>query len=286
MSESVEANKPTKPRAPMTLKRQAKRLAVLLAGAYVLLALIAAFFSDQLLFRPHPAGYADSGEILKLTTSDGATISALYLPNPQARYTILYSHGNGEDMGDLRGVYVWLCGTGFNVLAYDYHGYGTSGGVPSEAAAYADIDAAYDYLTTRLKVPPDRIIVLGQSIGGGPSVDLAARKPVGGLILQSAFVSAFRTAIRVPLLPWDKFDNLAKLPSVRCPVLVVHGQDDWIIPIWHGRRLYEAAPGTKQCLWVEHAGHNDLIGVAAQPYAKALEDFAAALDKNPSSQSQ
>ncbi|MFA6134186.1 MAG: alpha/beta hydrolase [Phycisphaerae bacterium] len=266
------------PRQPMTVKRQIKRLAFLLAGAYVMFALIAAFFSERLLFRPHASSYRDSAEIIKLTTSDGVRISALHLTNPAARYTILHSHGNGEDMGDDRDIYRRICRAGFNVLAYDYHGYGTSGGSPCERSAYADIDAAYAYLTTQLGIPPEQIILYGRSVGGGPATDLATRQPVAGLILESAFVSAFRTAVRVPLLPWDKFKNLAKLPAVRCPILVIHGEDDMIVPAWHGHRLYKAAPGEKQCLWVPGAGHNDLIDVVDARYDKALQNFASLIE--------
>lgn len=270
---------PAKMRRPMTFKRQVKRLAILLTGAYAVLAALVGCCADRLMFFPHDSSYADSGEIIKLTASDGVTISARHFANPSAKYTILHSHGNGEDMGDLAFIYTQIRDAGFNVLAYDYHGYGTSGGRASESAAYADIDAAYEYLTDKLQVPPERIIVLGRSIGGGPSVDLAARKPVGGLILESSFVSAFRVVTRIPLLLWDKFENLKKLPSVKCPILVIHGENDRIVSTWHGKRLYEAAPGKKQCLWVEAAGHNDLFDVAAERYGQALRDFAALVEK-------
>ncbi len=268
-----------KKRKPMTFKRQVKRLVILLAAAYVIFMIIAGGFADRLLFRPHEAGYTDSDDIIKLTTADGVKISAMYFANPSAKFTILHSHGNAEDMGDLIFVYREIRDAGFNVLAYDYDGYGTSGGEPSESATYYDIGAAYDYLTGVLHVPPERIILLGRSIGGGPAVDLAAIRPVGGLVLESAFVSAFRTVTRIPLLPWDKFENLKKLPSVKCPVLVVHGKDDSTIAFWHGKRLYEAAPGEKQCLWVEGAGHNDLFDHAAGQYCKAMQDFAALVEK-------
>lgn len=266
-----------KTRPPMTLRRQTKRLAILLGCAYLGLAMTALFFSEQLLFRPHPSSYVDDKEIIKLTASDGTTISAMYLTNPTARYTILHSHGNGEDMGDDRLIYEQIRMGGFNVFAYDYHGYGTSGGKPTERRACADIDAAYDYLTTRLHVPPERIILLGRSIGGGPSVDLAVRKPIAGLILESTFVSALRSPTCIKLLPWDKFDNLSKLPLVKCPVLVIHGEDDWTIRTWHGQRLYKAAREPKQCLWVPNAGHNDVIDVAGRRYFDALRAFADSL---------
>lgn len=301
-----------KPRRPMTWRRQVWRLGILLAGGYLVLAIMAAFFADKLMFRPGASSYADSDwadvasaggragagsgaslpatnragadgnlagydgsvRLVKLTCSDGVAITAVHLGNPLASYTILHSHGNGEDMGDMRAIYELIRQAGFNVMAYDYHGYGTSAGRPSETAAYADIDAAYDYLTGTLGLPPDRIILLGRSIGSGPAVDLATRRPVAGLVVESGFVSAFRVATRVPVLPWDKFKNLAKIGNVPCPVLVIHGTDDWVIPAWHGRKLYDAAPGRKQCLWVQGAGHNDLPGVAGDRYAQSLREFA------------
>jgi fermentation-respiration switch protein FrsA (DUF1100 family) len=269
-----------KNRQPMTRRRQLKRLGILLVCAYVGFAMIALFFSEKLLFRPHPSSYVDTDEMIKLTTADGVAITALHLAGPNAKYTILHSHGNGEDMGDSRYTYEQLHQAGFNVFAYDYHGYGTSGGVPTEQLAYADIDAAYEYLTTKCHVPPERIIVLGRSIGGGPSVDLATRKPIAGLVLESAFISAFRAAFYAKLLPWDKFDNLAKLPAVKCPVLVMHGENDWTVRVWHGRKLYETANQPKQCLWVAGAGHNNLIDIAGQQYFKTLLNFAATLDQS------
>jgi len=266
-----------KPRHPMTWKRQVKRLGILLGCAYVLIVLIAAFFGDRLIFPAPKSSYSDLPGLFKISTPDGEAISATYLQQPSAGYTILYSHGNGEDLGTVMTVCELLRQSGFNVLAYDYRGYGTSEGSAGESSACADIRAAYDHLTGPLGVKPERIIVLGRSVGGGPSVDLAAQKPVGALILESAFTSAFRIPLRVRILPWDKFDNLSKLPGVNCPVLVIHGADDWIISSWHGRRLFAVAPEPKRHLWVERAGHNDLVGVAGKRYTAAIRDFANSL---------
>ncbi len=272
-------NQDSTKRRPMTWKRQVKRLAVLLGCLYVLLLVVAAGCADRLLFPCPQSSYSDLPGLFKIPTPDGGAVSAVHLQEPGARYTILYSHGNGEDIGRVLGVCRLLRGAGFNVLVYDYRGYGTSEGSAGERSACVDIESAYDYLTGPLAVPPERILLLGRSVGGGPSVDLASRKPVGGLILEGAFTSAFRIPLRVRLLPWDKFDNLAKLPRVRCPVLVIHGQNDWIVPAWHGQALYAAAPDPKRCLWVEGAGHNDLVHVAADRYTTALRDLAASLDE-------
>lgn len=229
--------------------------------------------ADSMIFLPGPASYQDTVDILKLPVTDNEQISALHLPNPDATYTLLYSHGNAEDLGDIRPVLDRLQSWGFSLFAYDYRGYGTSNGRPSERHAYQDAEAAYRYLTQHLHIPPDQILLYGRSVGGGPAVELATRYPVGGLILESAFTSAFRVVLPIPVFPFDKFPNLQKLQWVSSPVLVLHGKADQTIPLEHGLRLYRAAPDPKQALWVDGAGHNDLTWVAGEQHRQALDDF-------------
>lgn len=226
-----------------------------------------------MIFLPQPTSYQDSKDIIKVPVTSTEKISAIYLPNSQSAYTFLYIHGNAEDLGDIRPVLDRLHGLGFSVFAYDYRGYGTSNGNPSEHNAYQDADAAYIYLTKQLKIPSDRIIVYGRSVGGGSATELATRHSIGGLILESTFTSAFRVVVPFPLLPFDKFSNLDKLPKVNCPVLVMHGQADETIPIQHGRSLYQAAPEPKMSLWIADAGHNDFTAVAGERYRQTLLSF-------------
>jgi len=251
----------------------------LVAGLYLAF-LILAFFSDGLIFLPHPSSYKDGPDVLKLTTRTGKKISALYLPNPQAKFTLLVSHGNAEDLGDDRFWLEELQRAGFSVLAYDYEGYGTSEGKPGEQAAYDDENAAYDYLTQTMKITTDRIIIYGRSVGSGPAVHLAARKPAAGLILQSPFVSAFRVLTRIPLLPFDKFPNYKDIRKVHCPVLIIHGDSDTVIPPWHGKRLYDLADEPKKFVSISGADHNDLEMVAGKSYIEALQQFVAFLGQN------
>ncbi|NJP08523.1 MAG: alpha/beta hydrolase [Leptolyngbyaceae cyanobacterium RU_5_1] len=246
---------------------------------YLALTLFAFVFSNGLIFQPHAASYRDTADTLKLLTSDGEQISALYLPNSQATYTLLYSHGNGSDLGDIRPLLAAVQRIGFAVFAYDYRGYGTSQGSPSEQNTYRDIDAAYHYLTTSLQVPPDRIILYGNSVGAGPSIDLASRQPVAGLIVEGAFTSAFRVMTRIPILPFDRFNNIHKIKSVRCPVLVVHGTDDAVIPFHHGQTLFNHANQPKQFLVIEGANHNDLAEVAGIRYSNSLQEFIQLVDQ-------
>jgi abhydrolase domain-containing protein 17 len=232
------------------------------------------FFTEKQIFQPQISTYQDDGDVIKLTSANGKRISAVYLPNVKASFTILYSHGNAEDLGDIRVYLQRLQKSGFSVFAYDYQGYGTSEGKPSEQNVYSDIDAVYNYLTQSLKISPARIIVYGRSVGSGPSVDLASRERVAGLILESPFVSAFRVVTKVPIVPFDKFANIDKIARVRCPVLVMHGTADDVIPLWHGEALFKAANLPKLYLWVEGAGHNDLVEVAGKSYDETMENFA------------
>ena len=232
---------------------------------------------NKIIFQPPTPSYKDSDQILKITTASGHRISAMYLPNPGATFTVLYSHGNAEDLGTVKFKMHELREMGFAVIGYDYEGYGTSEGKPSEGATYRDVAAVYGYLTTDLHIPAHLVIAWGFSLGGAVAADLAARKPVAGLVLESTFVSAFRVVTRAPLLPFDKFRTLSKLKDIHCPVLVMHGTADEVIGFWHGRELFEKARQQKRQLWVEGAGHGDLAEVAGERYRKALSDFTALL---------
>jgi fermentation-respiration switch protein FrsA (DUF1100 family) len=247
---------------------------------YFSLAIYAWFLSDRQIFLPQQSSYKDGPEVLKLRSTGGNLISALLLPNPAADFTLLVSHGNAEDLGDDRDWLEGLRRAGFNVFAYDYQGYGTSQGKPSEKGAYDDENAAYDYLTSELKVTPERIIIFGRSVGSGPAVHLAARRPAAGLVLQSPFVSAFRVLTRIPILPFDKFPNARDIASVHCPVLIIHGVNDSVIGLWHGRKLFELANQPKHFVAVEGADHNDLDIVAGARYPKAVQKFAASLGQS------
>ncbi len=245
---------------------------------YVLLAVGLYFFADRLIFHPQPASYQDTDEILKLTSEDGQQLSALYLQNPQAKYTILYSHGNASDLGSIRSNLENIRQAGFSVFAYDYRGYGTNSGTPSERGTYRDVETAYQYLTTQLNLSPQQIIVHGQSVGGGPSTYLAARQPVAGLIIESSFTKIFRVVLPFPILPFEKFPNIDHLARINCPVLVIHGTADQIIPFWHGQALFNAAREPKQSLWIQDANHNDVQNVAGVAYRQALKNFVQQID--------
>jgi len=253
------------------------RMALSIAFIYAVVGAWAWLISDRMIFLPPAPTYRDTADILKVPTSGGERIAAVYLPNPAATYTVLFSHGNAEDLGWVLPSLPPMRDLGFGVFAYDYRGYGLSQWRASEQHVYADIDAAYDYLTRELRVPAARIILYGRSLGAGAAVDLAARQSVGGLIVESPFLTAFRVMTRIPLFPFDRFRNVDKIGRVRCPVLVMHGEADEIVPLWHGQQLFERAPGPKMFLAVPGAHHNDFLWVAGARYVTALRDFEALL---------
>jgi fermentation-respiration switch protein FrsA (DUF1100 family) len=264
-----------------TLKRLVRSMFTIAVLVYLGLFLFAYFYADKIIFQPPPSSYRDSNQIIKLVTGNGEKISAIYLPNNAGvRYTILYSHGNAEDIGQLVPMLEEIRDMGFAVFAYDYRGYGTSSGTPSEEHVYLDADAAYNYLINDLHIPAARIIAMGRSLGGAVAIDLAHKRQLGGLIVESSFVTAFRLMTRVPLFPFDKFTNLSKLKQVHCPVLVVHGKDDEVVPFWHGERLFQQANEPKRSYWVDGAGHNNLFEVAGTRYGQVLRDFAAMVEQS------
>ena len=259
------------------VKKLFARMLLVIAALYIGFALFAYFLSDSMIFLPHASSYKDSPEILKITTASGKKISAIYLPNPSARFTLLVSHGNAEDLGDDRYWLDDLRHAGFSVFAYDYEGYGTSEGKPSEKTVYEDEAAAYEFLAVDLKTAPDHIIIFGRSVGTGPAAYIAARRPAAGLILQSPFVSAFRVLTRIPLLPFDKFPNSRYIRHVHSPVLIMHSHGDSVIAFWHGQKMFDLANEPKRSFWAQNADHNEMDMVKG--YYEAIQAFAATLEK-------
>lgn len=200
-----------------------------------------------------------------------------------AHGTVVYAHGNGGNLSYCDWVGEELAARGFDVLLFDYRGYGRSEGEPAgEGGLYADAEAAYDFLTKERGVPAGQIVLYGQSLGTAAVADVAARRECGALVLESGLSSAAdMAAVVMPWLPRfvrgltrNKLDTVSKLPRVRCPLLVVHGDRDEIIPVSQGRRLFDAAREPKRLLIIEGAGHNDLSNVGGGKYIDTLSEFA------------
>ena len=252
---------------------------------YVAVSLLVALLSCSMIFQPPRSTYKSLPYLVLLKTPDGKTLSVIHRVHPEARFTLFFSHGNAEDLGMMGPYLDDYYHMGFSVFAWDYRGYGKSTGKPSEKNVFQDLDVLYDYLVHTAKVPLDRIILHGRSLGGGAATEFARRHPVAGLILESTFVSAFRVVTRIPLFWGDKFLNLEKLSRVNCPVLVIHGKKDSVVGFWHGKKLYNRANSPKYKFWVDKADHNNLEHMAGAAYWKAIRDFADTLVAVPDRES-
>jgi len=203
---------------------------------------------------------------ISLNTSNNNTIVAIHIKrSPHSGRTILYSHGNAEDLGQIL-PYIdrmaEICAA--DVLAYDYCGYSLSTGEASEDGCYQSIDAAYAYLKREGCGGKDNpIIAFGRSIGSGPTVDLVSRNPeIAAMVLQSPIESGAR-AVFGPSVGWigyrlDIFRNYEKAPKIHCPVFVMHGTADDIVPFENGKAIHEACKNAIEPYWVPNRGHNDM----------------------------
>ncbi|MEY2877974.1 MAG: hypothetical protein RLZZ15_354 [Verrucomicrobiota bacterium] len=247
----------------------------LIVLTYFVLLVAAPLLAPSKLFYPHLASRAAPDGLRLLKTPGGGALAVLHLPNPAARFTVWVFHGNAESLADIEPWLRDLHGAGFAVFAADYPGYGRSDGEPSENAIFESTRVARAYLRDDLKVPAAQTILYGRSLGSGPAVQAATEEHVAGLVVQRGFTSVFRVVTRWPLLPFDQFKNVSKLPRVVAPVLVMHGERDEVIPFAHGEALFAAARGPRQYLWVPGAHHNDFVRVAGDDYWAALRDFSA-----------
>jgi fermentation-respiration switch protein FrsA (DUF1100 family) len=256
-----------------------RRIIVSLVFLYGCLVLLSCVASDWLAFHPPPRTYERSERIALIPTPDGEQLALLfYAPPTSNSYTLLYSHGNAEDLGFNIPLCEELHSRGFGVCAYDYRGYGLSTDSPSEDTAQQDALTVYTYLTNELGVAADKVIAHGRSLGGHMALYVAAHAPVAGLVLESTFITGTRVVSQIKILPFERFDNLELLGEVECPVLIIHGTYDTVIPIWHGRKLYVLAPEPKRAFWVEGANHNTVLDRAGENYYRQLQAFAASLE--------
>lgn len=246
---------------------------------------------------PHPpkghsvnALRSRGNQLIYLETKSKHRIPAIHIKRPSATFTILYSHGNAEDVGlslSYLDVMSEICKA--NVLAYEYPGYSIAEGEPSEENCYQAIHAAYQHLTTQAGVPPSKIVVFGRSLGTGPSVDLCSRlasqkELIAGCMLQSPLESAIRCAIgyvtSCTLYPIDIFQNYLKVDRIQCPVFILHGTNDQVVPCANGRNLYhqlQERPCHSQVayepVWIPGRGHNDMPQVECLQHCRKFLQF-------------
>ena len=226
---------------------------------------------SSLVFQPPEITYIHARKhLIWLRTHKNAKIPAFYLDR-RSTVTIIFSHGNAEDLGMIYEHCVeFTREINVNLIAYDYEGYGKASGAPSEQGCYDDIDAAYAFLTDVLHQKPQSIVLYGRSLGSGPSCYLAERLGrsnirVGGLVLQSPLLSVYRVAFNFRFtMPGDMFPNVDRIANICCPLLVIHGTRDEVVPFWNGESLFLDAP----VCWRARLGlifDFDLLIIADQP---------------------
>jgi len=240
-------------------------------------------FRPALLDPKHPPQPPSGAQNVWFTSADGTRLHGWYFNThkwPEAA-TIIYFHGNGGNVTNLGWLGDSLAERGFNVLVFDYHGYGLSGGeAVNEVDLYRDGEAALSYVVNEKHAWPSQIVLYGQSLGTTVATDVATRCACGALILESGFSSASSLASRrMPLLPrWlhflgrNRFESARKLKDVYVPVLITHGEPDLTIPTDEGRALFAAANEPKKLLIFPGAGHS-VFSSGGPAYLDQLEQF-------------
>jgi fermentation-respiration switch protein FrsA (DUF1100 family) len=225
---------------------------------------------------PHAIGL-DYQE-LTLHTKDGVDISAWYVHAENARGYVLFCHGNAGNISHRLDSIRIFHNLGLGVLIFDYRGYGRSKGAPDEEGTYRDAEAALDYLVTSLRVPPEKIILFGRSLGSAVAAETALRKKAGALIMESAFTSVpdlgstFYPYLPVRLLSKYRYASIEKVGRTNIPKLFIHSPEDEIIPYEQGMRLLERASEPKQFLQII-GGHNEGFMLSGTTYVNGLNDF-------------
>lgn len=233
----------------------------------------------------HPEAFGLQAEDCYFQTSDGLKLHGWLVKNEQALATLLWFHGNAGNITDRLDNLARLARLPLNVFIFDYRGYGRSQGSPDEPGIYLDAEAAYDFLVSVRGVKPERLILFGRSLGGAVAVDLAAKRPCAGLILESTFTSAkdMAKASFGPLpIYWfikTRLNSIDKIKRVHVPVLIIHGNSDHTVPIKLGKKLFEAANPPKEFYAIEGADHNDTYVVGGEAYFQKIVEFIKSVVK-------
>ncbi|HUQ35470.1 MAG TPA: alpha/beta hydrolase [Aestuariivirga sp.] len=260
-----------------------KFFAVFAIVAYAAVALGMYVFQRKLQYHAENKSLTPEGvgllgaSVETLTTADGEKIILWHAPAKAGMPTILYFQGNAGEIGDRPLRFNYYHSRGFGVAYLSYRGFGGSSGSPSEAGLMADATAAYDWLMAK-GVEPNRIALLGESLGSGVAVQLAAKREVGALALEAPYTSTVEVAAKiywwlpVHALMKDQFKSIDFIAAVVAPLLIIHGDQDGIIPVEFGRRLFAAANQPKELEIVQGFGHDVLFEETT--WAREAEFFA------------
>jgi fermentation-respiration switch protein FrsA (DUF1100 family) len=234
---------------------------------------------DRLIYFPEsfmpapPPGVAERSFV----TADGTRLHAWLAPPPDATAPVLvWSHGNGGNVGGREDVLLALAARGLGVFAYDYRGYGRSTGRPNEAGLYLDADAAWDQVVVADGIAPARIVCFGESLGGAVSIALATRRTCAAVIVVSTFTTLGDVARQhyggLAMLAGRQFDSAARVAVIGVPILIAHGDRDEIVPYALGEQLFARAREPKRFVRISGRQHNDVFD--SPPLLDAIAAFA------------
>lgn len=238
------------------------------------------YFPDPARIPPEAAGLENVEEV-EFAAADGTKLVSWYAPAQEGKPTILYFHGNAANAANRAPKIDMMLESGFGVFYLNNRGYGGSGGSPTEANNVADAIAAYDYVRG-LGVPPDKIVTFGESLGSGQAVRLAAARPVAAVVLEAPLTSTVEVGrsiyfwLPLSLLIADQYNVERDIARVTAPLLILHGEQDEVIPVDMGRRIYNAANQPKRIEVVRDGRHNDLFDHGAW---ERMRDFLLSLDR-------
>ena len=249
-------------------------VAVLVAGV-VIVQLLAFLLINRFMFHPVKGGYDRTMDGYVDIGTNGVAVAARVIGPAKGRKVVMYCHGNAEDMTAIDGRFDALVDDGYTIATFDYPGYGLSDGSPDEKGCYRNAHRLYDWLVHERGFVAKDVIVVGFSIGTGVATELAASREVGGLWLEAPYLSAPRVVTRIRLLLVDPFPSYDWIQAVKCPIVMLHGTADSVIPYSQGRKLYDLAPQPKRFIPVEDAGHTDIIDALGKSrYQEMLLSFA------------
>jgi uncharacterized protein len=239
------------------------------------------FPSPTVVGTPQSAGLECSD--LPIETDDGERLGAWWIDaRTQPLGHVLLCHGNGGNIGDRVLHAELLSAAGFDVLLFDYRGYGQSTGNPTEEGTYRDARAALASMLRQPGVDPAHVLYLGESLGGAVALELALEHPPAGLVLLSSFTGVRELSrVHYPFIPAalvpDAYPSLSRIARLRAPLLVLHGERDEIVPLPHAGALLAAAPEPKRMRVFSGLGHNDLLAGAGPELAEEVAAWATEL---------
>ena len=219
-------------------------------------------------------------EDVYFTTEDGVKLNGWYIPSSEGKFTVLWFHGNAGNISHrLANIRLFHEKVKTHIFIIDYRGYGRSNGRVSEQGTYKDAEAAFDYLRKQKNIAAKQIVLFGRSLGAAVAVHLAPQEEILALILETPFASIREMAKAVfPFLPIGPFlktqyDVVGAIKKARQPVLVLHGDQDNIVPFAQGQKVFDAAPEPKEFYTIRGANHNNTFAVGGDPYFAALKSF-------------